>query len=170
MGVLAKTKRGARLFARSEHGGPMVEFAIMLPILLILFGGATEVGRLFYTYTSLAKATKVGARYLSTQVAIDTSNAACTTGGSVCSNAKNLVVCGNAGGCGGTGQPAAIVRNLTASNIEITAPTSTDQTVRVRITNYTYQPLVFNFSRLTGSQAAWASQTLNPSTRMPYMR
>jgi Flp pilus assembly protein TadG len=148
----------------------MVEFAIMLPILMILFAGATEVGRLFYTYTSLAKATKVGARYLSTQVTIDTSNTACGTAGSVCANARNLVICGNAAGCGGSGQPAAIVRGLTASNIEITAPTSTNQTVRVRITGYTYQPLVFNFSRLGGSQAAWANLTLGPSTRMPYMR
>src|SRR6185369_5968508 len=51
---------------RSERGSATVELAIVFPILLMLFAATAELGRLFSTYTTLAKATKVGARYLST--------------------------------------------------------------------------------------------------------
>lgn len=174
MNLLTRMVRRWRLFAKNERGGPMIEFAITLPILLILFAGATEVGRLFYTYTTLAKATKVGARYLSTQVTnscFQLNGSSCPAAGcAVCTNARNLVICGNAGGCGGTGQPAAIAKNLTAANIAITSPSASSGTVTVSITNYQYQALVFNLAGLAGSQATWANLTLNPSSQMPYMR
>ena len=137
----------------------MIEFAIVLPVLVLLFAGVTELGRLFYTYNSLAKATRSGARYLSTvkNVANDTTAA------------KNIVMCGNAAGCGGSGQPVVIVPNLTASNIVVTPPPSGTAAVKyvtVEITGYTYKPLVFDLSAMTGGDF---NLSLTPSTRMRFM-
>jgi len=168
-----RTARRWRALAKNERGGAMVEFAITLPILLIVAAGATEVGRLFYTYTTLAKATQVGARFLSAQPAntcFDLGAASCPSTCAVCIQARNLVVCGNAVGCGGPGQPAPVVRNLTAANVAITPPAASRTSVTVSITGYQYQALVFNLAGLTGSQASWTNRTLSPSTQMPYMR
>ena len=44
----------------------MVEFAIALPVLLMLLYGLLEVGRLLFTYSSVVNATRQAARYGST--------------------------------------------------------------------------------------------------------
>ncbi len=137
----------------------MIEFAIVLPVLVLLFAGVTELGRLFYTYNSLAKATRSSARYLSTVKNVPNNTNA----------AKNIVMCGNAAGCGGAGQPAVIVPNLTASNIVVTPPPSGTAAVKyvtVEITGYTYKPLVFDLSAMTGGNF---NLSLTPSTRMRFM-
>jgi len=113
---------------------------------------------LFYTYTTLAKATRAGARYLSTVQNVGTSTGA----------AKNVVMCGNAAGCGGSGQPAVILPNLTANKIVVTPPVAGAPVkyVTVEITGYNYQFLVFNLNVLTGGNF---NIPLSPSTRMRYM-
>src|SRR5690349_11020434 len=60
-------KRSRTRLLKDERGSSIVELAIVFPILLILFVGVAEIGRLFYTYTTLAKATKMGARFLTTE-------------------------------------------------------------------------------------------------------
>lgn len=152
-------RRLANLFKRDD-GTQLIEFAIVFPVLLLMFAGVTELGRLFYTYTTLAKATRGGARYLSLATDVNAS----TTAG------KNMVLCGNAAGCGGAGQPAIILPNLTASNIVVTPPPSGAATVKyvtVAITGYTYQPLVFNLNAMTGGNF---NISLAPSTTMRWMR
>jgi len=47
---------------RKDHGGAMVEFAIVLPLLLILVFGIIEFGILFYNKSVLANASREGAR------------------------------------------------------------------------------------------------------------
>ena len=161
------TKKLRKLF-RSDDGTQLIEFAIVFPVLLLLFAGTTELGRMFYTYNSLAKATRGSARYLSnvqdfTQTTCGSLQMSCTTAG------KNMVLCGNPGGCGGNGQPAVILPNFTASNIVVTPPTTGvgAKYVTVSITGYTYQPLVFNLNALTGGNF---NISLAPSTTMRYMR
>ncbi len=146
------------LFAEREEGTQMVEFAIVLPILILLLAGATEIGRMIHTYTTLAKATRAGARYLSTVQSVAGRTDA----------AKNIVMCGNAGGCGGAGQPEVIDPQLTADKIMITPPADGVgvKYVTVSITGYNYQPLVFNLNAMTGSDAF--SPALSPSTTMRY--
>jgi Flp pilus assembly protein TadG len=61
MNVCARLKQLITDLARREKGNATVELAIVFPILLLLFVGTAELGRLFYTYTTLAKATKTGA-------------------------------------------------------------------------------------------------------------
>lgn len=137
----------------------MIEFALVFPVLILLFAGTTELGRLFYTYTTLAKATRTGARYLSTVTDVTAS----TTAG------KNMVMCGNAAGCGGAGQPAKIDPNLNVNRIVVTPPATGVgvKYVTVEITGYSYQPVIFNLNAMTGGNF---NIPLSARTRMRYMR
>lgn len=163
-----RLKKKLRNLLRNDHGTQLIEFAIVFPVLLLMFAGTTELGRMFYTYNSLAKATRGSARYLSTLQDVTASTCgspqiSCTTAG------KNMVLCGNVNGCGGPNQPPVILPNFTASNIVITPPATGVgvKYVTVSITAYTYQPLVFNLNALTGGNF---NISLAPSTRMRYMR
>jgi Flp pilus assembly protein TadG len=53
---------GLSSFRRSERGAAMVEFAIVLPVLVLLVGGIIDLGRLLYTYNNLTSAVREGAR------------------------------------------------------------------------------------------------------------
>src|SRR5687767_15558965 len=92
MVALTLMKYRLRRWARREHGSSTVELAIVFPILLLLFVGTAELGRLFYTYTTLAKSTKVGARYLS--ASRDATSADPTQVAAAKLAAQSLVVCG----------------------------------------------------------------------------
>ena len=145
-------------FFRRENGTQIIEFAIVFPVLLLMFAGITELGRLFYQYTTLAKGTRAAARYLSTVQNVSSNT----------TNAKNIVLCGNAAGCGGPGQPSISLPNLTAGNVVVTAPPSGAgvKYVTVEITGYDYRFLVFNLDTLSGGTF---NISLSPRTRMRYM-
>lgn len=94
-----------RSFARNEQGIQLVELAIVLPVLLLLFAATAEFGRYFYTYTTLAKATRGGARYLVTaKVNCYEAN-----------QAKKLVVYGNTAGSGDPIIPGLTLAHVTVS-------------------------------------------------------
>src|ERR1043165_654326 len=155
--MLYQAKKLLRRFIKNERGTQVIEFAIVFPTLILLFAGTTELGRLFYTYTSLAKATRAGAR--------DVSNVQSVTGSTTA--AKNVVLCGNPGGCGGTGQPAVILPNFTDANVVVSQSTvGTVKYVTVSITNYPYQPLIFDLNAMTGGNF---NMNLSPGTTMRYM-
>lgn len=155
-----------RRFLKCERGTQMIEFALLLPFLIVLFASAVEMGRMFYTYTTLQKSTEVGARFLSTQQLASGNYAT----GDV-NIAKNLVVCGvpssAADGC--SGQPP-VVTNLAIGNVAVTNPGSAlgPRYVTVTVT-YDYQPLVFNLGNMTGSQALSLNFTFTPSIKMRYL-
>src|SRR3989442_1748520 len=92
--MLAHLKDRLTRIVRRDEGSSIIELAIVFPILLILFVGTAELGRLFYTYSTLAKATKVGARYLSTQPKNLLINGSVTEIANVKTAARNLVVYG----------------------------------------------------------------------------
>jgi len=139
----------------------MLEFAFLLPFLLLFFASSVEMGRMFYTYTTLTKTTEVGARYLSTKFL-----SAGDYSGTDSTAATNLVVCGRTA-C--TGQTP-IAQNLAAGNVTITPPGTGTGTryVTVQVT-YAYQPLIFNLSNLTGQSGLSLNFTFTPSTRMRYL-
>jgi hypothetical protein len=142
-----------RRFARSERGTQLVEVAIVLPLLLVMFGAVAEFGRLFYTYQTLTKATRAGARYLTTEPANGTSDA----------EAANLVIYGNTAG---TGDP--IIPGLTPDNVEVTrdGPSpSLPERVSVGIDGFNYVPL-FDLGALVGSDSLSLNVELSPSTTM----
>jgi Flp pilus assembly protein TadG len=86
-------KTGMTGWNRSERGAAAVEFALVLPILLLVVGGAIEFGRAFWFYDSLSKVTRDAARYL-TMVNCNSgesvSNCALRLG-NVVANAKGMV-------------------------------------------------------------------------------
>ncbi|MCW8917683.1 MAG: pilus assembly protein [Gammaproteobacteria bacterium] len=102
-----------------SRGVAMVEFAIVLPLLLMLLFGITELGRALYQQNSLYKAVASGARYLARVndvLAFDT-NGNCTTAGPAWPDsgsltaAQNLIIYGNTAV---TGTP--LIPNLDASD------------------------------------------------------
>lgn len=50
-------------FMKDNNGQTLVEFALVLPVLLLLFLGMMEAGRLFAGYIELESAARDGARY-----------------------------------------------------------------------------------------------------------
>lgn len=139
----------------NERGAQLVELAIVLPIFLMLLGATAEFGNYFYTYNTLAKATRVAARHLSSNAFDDTEKAI----------AKNLAVCGSTASCGSS----TVLSGLSASNIQITSVGNSIQptTIKVTITGYNYTP-VFDLSRWTGG-AIWTNVPVTPSTTMRYL-
>ncbi len=143
-------------FRRDERGLQLVEVAIVIPVFLMLFGATAEFGRYFYEYTTLAKASRVGSRYLSTAVVNGTEDAA----------AKNIVVYGNAAG---TGTP--IVTGLSTSNVVITRQGGTPilpQTVTVSIVGYKHEP-IFDLGKLTNTTGLSLNIDVKPSVTMRYL-
>ena len=145
-----------RRFARDERGLQLAELAIALPICLLLFGATAEFGRFFYEYSTLAKATRAGSRYLVTAGVSNTED----------TRAKNIVVYGNPEG---TGSP--VVKGLTTENVTITreggAP-KLPETVKVQITGYKYQP-IFDLGALTRTPSLSLNVDVKPSVTMRYL-
>jgi len=143
-------------FRRDDRGLQLVETAIVIPIFLMLFGATAEFGRYFYEYTTLAKAARMGTRYLSDAPVIPANDTA----------AKNLVVYGNTAG---TGSP--IMTGLTTSNVVITRQGGVPilpETVTVQITGYTHQP-IFDLGKLTNTAGLSLSIDVKPSVTMRYL-
>ncbi len=159
MNVLTHMRRKLRLFIRNERGSQIIELAFALPFLLLMFAATAELGRLFYTYNTLAKATKVGARYISTMKNVSLAE----------SDARNLVRCGTTAACSDS---ALIVSGLEDANIQITPPAAgagSTKYVTVAIQNYTYQPLVFDLGEMVYGNNISIEIPLAPSTTMRYM-
>jgi hypothetical protein len=117
-------KRNKRL-----TGVAMVEFAIILPLLLMILYGVTELGRALYQQNILHKGLVAGARYMARAhdiVDVDPVAESCTAAGNyttVEDNAKNLIVCRQKDDtdnnyCVSSGA-SPIVPNLTTSDITI---------------------------------------------------
>ena len=146
----------------------MIEFAFLLPFLILLFASAVETGRMFYTYTTLQKATEVGARYLSTKQLINGTYAGVMCGTVTCTSAAtNLIVCGSEASCVNA---TPIATNLSSANITITAPGTGVGARYVTVSmSYAYQPYVFDLGRLTGASQLSYNFTFTPSIKMRYM-
>ena len=56
---------GMRLRRKGEQGQAMVEFALVLPLLLVLIVGIVQFGVLFHNYVTLTDAVRAGARQAS---------------------------------------------------------------------------------------------------------
>lgn len=66
-----------------ERGQSLVEFALTLPLLLVMLLFAIDVGRLFYVYIGVQNAAREAAAYAA-------GSAACQAGGSTCTDAAIL--------------------------------------------------------------------------------
>lgn len=161
--LLRRLRRMTRLrgFSRDERGIQLVELAIVLPVLMIMFAATAEFGRFFYEYTTLAKAARSGARYLVT-------GANCPV---IDTQAKNLVVYGNTDG---TGDP--VVKGLTTANIGIVRkdvngaaqPAGVPHTITVKVTNFKYAPM-FGLGSMIKSKSFDLNVNLEPAATMRYL-
>lgn len=113
-----------------QRGVAIIEFALILPLLLLMTFVVTEFGRAIYQYNILTKSVRDAARYLSTQ-----------SPGTHATEAQNLIVYGNTGG---TGTPLAL--GLTTSHVS--APTWTTaggapviNVVTVQVSGYQFQSI-----------------------------
>lgn len=114
-----------------QDGVAIVEFALILPMLLLLTFITTEFGRALYQYNTVAKSVRDAARYLTLQ-----------TPGTHQAEAANLIVYGNTAG---TGTPLA--RGLTTAHVvapvwEEVGVNPVIKTVTVRVSGYQFQSMV----------------------------
>jgi Flp pilus assembly protein TadG len=140
---------------RDDAGVQLVELAIVLPVLLMLFGAAAEFGRYFYEYTTLAKSSRAAARYLVTA----------RTDGSDDLAAKNLVVYGNVAGTGNK-----VLSGLDVTNVKVTrtpANTCVPTTVTIEIINFKHSSIL-KLDKLTNSSAS-LNIDVRPSVTMRYL-
>lgn len=144
-------RRLARALARDERGTQLVELALVVPLLLMLLGATAEFARFFNTYSTLAKATRAGARYQISQPP-GASDAA----------ARNIVVYGNPAG---TGTPVAA--GLSTAQVKVTPNRAGGavQTVTVSIDGYGYTP-VFDLGKLINSPSLSLAVDVKPSSTM----
>lgn len=177
--ILSAMENWLTRLTRREDGASTIELAIIFPILVILFVGTAELGRLFYTYNTLSKASAVGARYLSTSR--DAVNGTTAQKAAAQQEAVNLVVCGikstSSTACNGQ---TPVVPGLTTSNVSICDNFSTPcnpvlnaDTVkyfRVQITGYTFGAGVFNLASKTGLGSTTFYFPLQPGTQARSMQ
>jgi len=157
---LMRILRRPQRFAQDERGTHLVELAIVLPLMLMLFGATAEFGRYMYTYSTLAKATRAGARHLTT-APVNKSRVNPTKD----AEARNLVVYGDT-----VAGSKPLTAGLSASNVQITRLNgvgTVPEMVKIEIVNFNYTPL-FNLGKLTGG-AAWMNVAVKPSTTMRYL-
>lgn len=114
-----------------QQGVALVEFAFVLPLLLLLSLMATELGRAVYRYNTTAKAVRDAVRYLSVQ-----------TPGTHTLEARNLIVYGNLAGTGPLLDTALTEANVPAPTWQTAGSDPLINTVTVRVSGYQFRPLI----------------------------
>ena len=145
----------------NDRGVQLVEMAIVIPIFVILFAAVAEFGRYFYEYTTLAKAARVGARYLVT------SKVDCNQG----TMAKNLIVYGNTAGTGSPILPGLTTANITVSPNDLACsgtPQGVPPTITVSVSGFKHVSL-FDLGGLIKQPAISMDIDVKPSVTMKYM-
>jgi Flp pilus assembly protein TadG len=142
-------------FTKEEQGIQLVEAAIVIPIFLILFAATAEFGRFFYEYTTLSKAVRGGARYLSSVPLTEAEKTA----------AKNMVVYGTTTA---TGTP--VLTGLDPSHVNITQSDNTvlPDTITLEVSGYTYEP-IFDLGLLTATEGLSLNIDVSPSITMRFV-
>jgi hypothetical protein len=125
---------------KKQSGVALVEFALILPFLLLLTFTVTEFGRAMYQYNTLTKSVRDAARYLSMQTPDSQMTPAQQV--AIYGAAKNLVVYGNTAG---TGNPLALGLALTNVPDPVWLTAGADpliNTVTISISGYTFHSLM----------------------------
>jgi hypothetical protein len=146
-------------FRRDERGVQLLELAIVLPILLVLFGAVAEFGRYFYEYTTVAKGARAGARYLASKSVMSTEK-------DWKGDAKKIVVYGNTAGSG-----SPILTDLKVENVDVQYLGGTNgvpETVKVSIINYPHKS-VFDLGKLLNSPSLSLNIDIKPSVTMRFL-
>lgn len=102
-----------RRLARSEEGAALVEFAIVLPMMLLVFAVIIEGSRLMLSYQATISGVRDATRYLSRVVPTDI----CATGGSVSGHNATLLTIVSSSTSGGSILPSVVTVNSVASSL-----------------------------------------------------
>jgi Flp pilus assembly protein TadG len=100
---------------RRARGVATVEFAISVPVLLILMLATAEVGRVLFQYNTLTKAVRDGARYTASKASVGSTRVVNITT-QIRNETRNLVVTGNTAGSGSPVLTGFAVGNVTVSD------------------------------------------------------
>lgn len=131
---------------KKQEGTALIEFALILPLLIILVFLTTEFGRAYYQYNTIAKSVRQAARYLSMRspnVDVD--------------KARNIVVYGNTAGTGTPLVPGLSLSNVPTPTWSTTGSYPTLNTVTVTVTGYTFVPIVKGVSWIAFDDIAFGS-------------
>jgi Flp pilus assembly protein TadG len=143
---------------KKERGAELIEFAMVLPLLLLMCLGVIEFGRVYYTYHILTKALRDGARYAATGRMNSDGTWVATETPSMTTKTQNVVVYGKSNPSGGDPK---IIPNLATGDISV-APSLVSGECYVTVgAAYPYQPLF--------SLVIPATITLRPSVRMLFI-
>jgi Flp pilus assembly protein TadG len=119
-----------------KRGNELLEFALVLPLLLLMLTGAVEFGRAFYTYNILTKSVRNAARYLSaSQMSLGG-----TVGAGYVGKAQTLAMYGNVDGAGTKILPDLNSADITVSGTATPGPSTVQFYVTVSA-DYPYTPL-----------------------------
>lgn len=116
-----------------QQGVALVEFAFVLPLLLIVSLLCAELGRAVYRYNSTAKTVRDAVRYLSVQ-----------TPGTHVAEARNLILYGNVAGSGALLDPALTAANVPAPTWQTAGSDPLMNTVTIRVSGYQFRPMMAN--------------------------
>jgi Flp pilus assembly protein TadG len=100
-------KRAFSRFARSDDGVALVEFAIVLPMMLVVFAVIIEGSRLLLAYNSTIAGVRDATRYLSRVLPSNL----CVTGGSISSHTSRLTTIVGQSMSGPSVLPSAVTLN-----------------------------------------------------------
>lgn len=117
---------------KRQRGLAMVEFAITLPVLLLLMAATAELGHLIGQYDTLTNAVRDGARYAASAAANGSTGLVSITP-QIQAAVANLVATGNTGGSG-----AALLPGLSAANVTVSDAGNGYVSVSAA---YTYEPM-----------------------------
>ncbi|ATQ78722.1 pilus assembly protein TadE [Massilia violaceinigra] len=118
---------------KRQQGVALVEFAFVLPLLLILSLVCAELGRAVYRYNTTAKTVRNAVRYLSVQ-----------TPGTHVVEARNMILYGNVAGTGTLLDPALTAANVPAPTWQTAGSDPLMNTVTIRVSGYQFRPLMAN--------------------------
>jgi Flp pilus assembly protein TadG len=109
-------KSSIRACRRCQSGLAMVEFAISVPVLLLLMFGTFEFGHFLIQYSTLNDAVRNASRYVAGKASGDTTGnlVTGTVWTSLVTQGTNLAVFGNI-----TGTPPAVLPSLNATHITV---------------------------------------------------
>ncbi|MDX5373755.1 MAG: pilus assembly protein [Pseudomonadaceae bacterium] len=145
---------------QAQRGVAMVEFAIALPLLLLLLLGVAEFGRMLFHYNSLLQASRDAARYAAGQ-AWNATLGEVDLNATLQGETRNVAVYGVPSASAGF---APVVPGLSTAHVSVQQSATDDRYVQVSIA-YPFQPVLGVLPNFYGDDIS-LSVTLNASVVM----